>query len=330
MNKPVKVFITVDVEDPYNPNEMYRIWGDMQGERYGVPTIIEILNRYGLKGVFFVDVYEHAIHTKTRMRGLLEYIAAQDHEVQLHTHPGVDTEKFGKGGMARRDPDQQTRILECGMQFIRDTLGTVPVAHRAGGYKADLNTLKALRRVGISVDSSLFYKASGCLIDTKGNRFNSPVIIEDILEVPITTVDVRSPIFSANMKLDIEQDLLVLTRGLEAVRKAGATAIVIFLHSWSFLPVYSTRRSPRKANISKFDALCRYLWSHRTEYSVAGFEQWAADRLVLSEGCTLSSFPRVDLSLAESFRPLRKKLREKVEYRFNAKRINSAKARFDF
>lgn len=328
VGNPTRVLITIDVEDPYYPREMYRIWGGLRGGKFGITAIMDILDDYGFKGIFFVDVYERELHSEERMAAVLRCIDSRGHEVQLHTHPGVDIQRFGLGGMAGRSLKRQVEIIEYGAQIIEKYVGKGPLAHRAGSYKADIWTLEALSTVGIRYDSSLFYKNPGCKIDTGVNRYNDLVRLGGVIEVPVSTVRVVSPLFTVLMKLDIEQDIEVLTKGLAAIHEAGAKTAVVFLHSWSFLQVYSARRKPRPGNITKLRRLCEFIKSRPEDYIVCGFEELHGSSL--PDRYAVEGFPEVKLSQPASLRIICSKALNRLEYVANSRRIVAVKREFGF
>ena len=61
--------------------------------------------------------------------------------------------------------DEQTEIVNFGKQKIKEWIGIDALAHRAGGYGADDNTMQALKFNDIFIDSSFFYKNENCKIN---------------------------------------------------------------------------------------------------------------------------------------------------------------------
>lgn len=324
------VLITVDVEDPFYPKEAYRIWGRIREKAWGIPKIVEILGRHRFTSVFFVDVYEKSLHGEQIMRDVLYYLKSSGQEVGLHTHPGVDVTKYGRGGMAGRTLKEQVEILAEGVAFIAETIGQMPMAHRAGSYKADIITLRALKEVGLKYDLSLFYKSPNCKIDTGNTIYNDIVLLHDIVEIPVTTIQVYLGKIPVLMKLDIEQDFSILTKGLMAMRDAGARVVVLFLHSWSFLPMYSSKRKVRQANAYKFELLCNFLASRPDEFYVSTLGDLAQLELDGTEKCFVTSFPTVRLSTLDSLRVIAQKGLTKTEYKLNQRRITAVKQRYGF
>lgn len=320
------VIISVDVEDPYYPGEMYRIWGQHGRERFGIPLIDKILRDFGLIGAFFVDVYERAIHSDKAIEEVLQYLTRNGHEVNLHTHPGVDVKRYGKGGMSGRSIMQQTDIVGDGIDCFERCTGTKPHAHRAGSYMVDDNTLIALKATGIKCDSSLYHKSPNCRISTAGRIINDLYWFDGLIEVPISMVWVISPLFQSPVKLDIEQDFECLVRGLEAMRSYGASTAVLFLHSWSFLSRYAGNRLVRGSSISKFTKLCQLLSSEPGKYRVRGFAGIERQNAVTQ----MSTFPVVRLGLGRAVTVLGGKMQGRLEELVYKPWVQMTKARYGF
>ena len=67
-------------------------------------------------------------------------------------HYGAD-----KDLMTKLSLDEQTNVLEHGMEMLYKWTGVYPIAHRSGGYSVNKDTLRALKSVGIPIDSSMYY-----------------------------------------------------------------------------------------------------------------------------------------------------------------------------
>ena len=93
---PVNVFITIDTEHSIggaleNPqlqpvgNEKC-IFGKIGGREFGIPLIMDIAESYGLKVVFFVEVFNHIFFGPDETRRVVDYILERGHDVQLQVH----------------------------------------------------------------------------------------------------------------------------------------------------------------------------------------------------------------------------------------------------
>src|SRR5262249_8472866 len=119
---------------------------------------------------------------------------ARGHEVQLHVH----TEWLqwlrksplpGRVGENLKDftLDEQTRLIELGLEQLRACGAKNVCAFRAGNYGANVDTLRALARSAIRYDTSYdaAYLNSDCGLDEAGLLLQ-PTMMHGVCEIPIT------------------------------------------------------------------------------------------------------------------------------------------------
>lgn len=140
----------------------------------GIPLIMDLCEKHGVKATFFVDVFGYRIHGEEKMTDIVRGIVARGHDVQLHTHPAwdfshLDNKSFGRQTysygvhsprklfMRNYGLEQQIAMLREGIEKLAEWTGERPVAHRAGGYGANYDTLAAVGKVGIFIDASMFW-----------------------------------------------------------------------------------------------------------------------------------------------------------------------------
>ena len=58
--------------------------------------------------------------------------------------------------------NEQVEILEHGIDCLKRWGAGKPIAHRAGAYGINIDTIKALKKVGIYIDSSMFFGHENC------------------------------------------------------------------------------------------------------------------------------------------------------------------------
>ena len=197
------LLITIDAEAAhgYTPMESH-MWGriDQGTKEYGVILISELCERFGMKATYFLDVYAHAYYGKDALRTVATTLDQRGHDVQLHTHPAWFQDKrdhralrtmkaqcscfpADKYWMNLNSLEEQVEILQHGKDLLEDWLEKPVIAHRAGAYALDINTIHALRTVGIPVDSSMYHSHPHCKVTWSKNQ----LIEEDgIVEVPVT------------------------------------------------------------------------------------------------------------------------------------------------
>lgn len=250
---------TIDTEGVHGerPFEQF-ILGEVAGssERWGAFRIAEICAANDAPATFFVDVYEESFWGRDRMRDLCRRLRDGGFDVQLHTHPGWrdDPHDFPslrklkrersylsqeEDFMAKLPLERQERVLRDGIAMLEEWTGERPVAHRSGGYSINGDTVEALRRVGIGLDSSMhFGHAHSELVWSR----NAVVERDGLLELPVTLMDYVfrvpgiGPIYRRSMKTDVDSCTLTeLVAYVDAAVRSGVKLMNLFMHSYTLL-----------------------------------------------------------------------------------------------
>ena len=217
------------------------IEGKINDREVGYRFIMDVLDKYDIRGEFFVDVYPYEYIGESKFANLCINIAERGHNVQLHTHPAMAFDRK-RIYMHQYSFEEQVKILELGKHKIKDWIGKYPIVHRAGGYGINENTFRALEKVGIHYDSSYFYKNTNCKFQTSVK--NKLFKVGNIIEIPVTVFEkiVDYKILGIKIlnkerfrKLDIKYGATV-SEIQEAISKSSKNDIIIlFLHSFNFL-----------------------------------------------------------------------------------------------
>lgn len=235
-NRPnkIKIFITIDTEDNYFDVPRL-ITGEGIENTPGVGMIMDILDKYNCKANFFFNAYEHINYKDGVLRDIAISIFKRGHEIDLHTHPN-EKSTFYKRAIYNYPLEHQIEILEYGKKLIYDWVGVNPAAHRGGVYACSDDTLTALCRVGIPIDSSFWFNAPHNVF---ANKFTTNKItrINNTIEVPVTYVDyVKADGMHGASKFDIdwlqENELIEV---IEQAKQNNLKSLTLFLHSFSFL-----------------------------------------------------------------------------------------------
>ena len=230
----LSVLITIDTESYAQGHPDEHIWGRTAGgDQTGIRRIMSLLERFGARGTFYVNVYEAARHGDEALREVVLAIHERGHEVALHSHP---RDGFGVHKLTRADEPRQREILAWGQSFIEQTTGQRLLAHRAGAFAANLNTLQALRELGIRVDSSLSPAWFESHLAREVESNNQPLLLNGVLELPITYyVQARLGSRRFLRMVDIEAcSLRELKRIVDQAVSQQVTAINLLMHSHSF------------------------------------------------------------------------------------------------
>ncbi|WP_084318736.1 polysaccharide deacetylase family protein [Deferrisoma camini] len=252
------VLFTIDVETRGSGrgvgNPLIDILGRVPGEdeRFGLEKMMDILDRHGVKGTFFVNPYETPVYGEEVLSQACRTIVRRGHDLELHTHPKP---AFGFWSMREVDRTTQTKVLKWGLEKIQGWVGDWrPVAHRAGAYAGNLDTLLACAAVGIPMDFSYNYSVPFWRPAQKRvGTFNRPVVVNGILEVPVTSyVQFSLGPWEKLGFVDLESSTLSEIRYvLRSLLEAGVGTAVVMMHSFSFV----RNGVPDREVIGKFDQL---------------------------------------------------------------------------
>ncbi|MFV3011516.1 polysaccharide deacetylase family protein [Clostridium botulinum] len=228
MNKKLYVLITIDAENPQTPLYENKLKSNFFLNQYSNKTIMDICDEYDAKCTFFLNVYEVGKWGKEKMRTICKNIYDREFDIQLHTHP-CWLYDFNRINMYEYSFEEQKNIIKEGMNLLKEFTGEIPLAHRAGAYGINENTLKALKINGIRYDFSMFYKHNNCKTNFSINK-----IIErnNIVEVPVTVLKNNNSI----LKLDIDWlSDSELQKAIYIAKESNLKVVTLFMHSYSYI-----------------------------------------------------------------------------------------------
>ncbi|MXO89316.1 polysaccharide deacetylase family protein [Pontixanthobacter aquaemixtae] len=227
----------------------------------GVQYQMDVFDRHGLKGVFFVDPMPALIWGVEAITDIVEPIVTRGHDVQLHVHTEW-LELAGKANplgdhtgnnIADFTHDQQVQILE----YARDTLiaagARTPVAFRSGNYGSNDDTVRALSAVGLDYETSHTpgIDDGHCEISLSNDDL-LPVEHEGAIVVPIGCVDS----FGGSLR-HAQITALSAWELLAAIRHACAQQIPSFtIVSHSFELLSRDRQKINRIVKNRFDGFC--------------------------------------------------------------------------
>jgi len=165
----------------------------------GVGYQMDVFERNGLKGVFFVDPMPALVMGESIIRDIVEPIVERGHDVQLHMHTewlafAKDSPVEGRVGSNIKDfsLEDQVALIGYAAGALVNAGASQPVAFRAGNYGASDNTLHALALHGIKYDTSFCpgIAQSHCSISLSKN-ITEAVEHCGVVEVPIGAIKAR-------------------------------------------------------------------------------------------------------------------------------------------
>jgi len=255
------------------------ILGRTDRGEYGVRYQADLLNRHGLRATFFVEPLHSAAVGEKWLSETIGMICTAGHDVQMHAHTEwlsdvTDPElPHGYRQFIRQySADDQARVLAWARRRLEKCGAGAIAAFRAGSFGADLNTLRALHRIGVRIDTSVnrCYAGDACMIETH----NQPAMIDGVVEFPMAVFR------DYPRHLRPVQIVACSTREMEtALWQAwdrGWHAFVILWHSSELLqPGFDEGRRSRPSTVAirRFEWLCRFLNVHRDAFDVLLFSE---------------------------------------------------------
>lgn len=264
------LLITVDTElsalwqqrgASLDENVRRSIHAEAGGRACGIGWQMDVLDRHGLKGVFFIDPLPALVHGADFLRPIVGEVVGRGHEAQLHIH----TEWLGwakaspvKGRQARNIGDfslaDQVTLLGLAKSLLEQA-GAPPItAFRAGNFGANDDTLRALAAVGIDWDSSVnpAYLRGDCRISAEHGQIGAKRI-HGVAELPVSGIIDRPGGFRPAQICAMSA--AEMRAGLRHAVCNGHDAFVVVTHSFEMLS--RDRARPNGAVIRRFEQLCR-------------------------------------------------------------------------
>lgn len=247
-----RLYLTIDTE--YEPGFAVRaglaaraanfdrsIRGRTPAGDVGIFHQMEVLDRHGLKAVFFVDPMPALVWGSDAIAEVVGPILERGHDVQLHLHTewlalaGEANPLGGRTGQHLKHFTLDEQALLIG--WARDALVAAgapsPVAFRAGNYGANDDTLRALARLGMAFDSSHppGIAGSDCAIGL-GPDDRRPVTRLGVTEVPIGCISQRQGLRHAQLTALSARELIA---ALGHARDNAIEDFTLVSHSFELL-----------------------------------------------------------------------------------------------
>ncbi|WP_298618982.1 hypothetical protein [uncultured Zoogloea sp.] len=284
MPDPVKVYLTFDIEvwcggwkdlDAKFPASFERyVYGRSSAGDYALPKTLEILDRNGLKGVFFVEPLFAARFGVEHLATIVDLIRAGGHDVQLHLHPEWSDElrplpfpgaNRKRQHLAYYTLEEQTILIRKGLDLMAQ-VDCHPIAFRAGSFAASADTFRALEACGLGLDFSLNEVSADSAPDLRGQAdFLQPSRIGAVKSVPMTIFrDGTGRLRPAQLG---SCSVAELEGALESTRALGIGHFVLLSHNFEMLK--QGRSSPDGIVVRRFEKLCKLLAARRDEFTVS-------------------------------------------------------------
>jgi hypothetical protein len=300
------VIITVDTEAQpcrQSADHVNRlIYGRSEHGEFGIRHMMDIADKYSKKITFFVDIVADLVYP-SEVQNVCEDIHSRGHDVQLHAHPEFANDGFWKdlgvakqGAMNRWNYDHSKKVLGWMMERCGGWDIPTPIAIRGGGYRYNSNTLLAAGELGITLDFNYNHLHRKVPLNepTQPQPFNYgplPVFRWDngITEVPVGSIRISDdPAYHSSRKRFDEYFLRDFSENLnEHIKRffdesRGTGALVLLMHSWSFLGLNDKSGYYEFDGVEKRDAFENFLRELPDEFQVVSAAEFS-DLVLKSE-----------------------------------------------
>lgn len=275
----VALYITIDTEYEYGftarhgagsraDNFHRAIKGTTADGDAGIFYQMDVFERHGLKGVFFVDPMPALLWGRGAIADIVEPIVERGHDVQLHLHTewldllGRANPLGDRTGTNIKDftRDEQRVLLEVAIDLLMQAGAPRPIAFRAGNYGANDDTLRALASLGLTHDSSHppGLMQGDCEI-RMGEEHRRPLRRHGVIEVPIGCIgDAFGGLRHAQLTALSYREIVA---ALRHARQNELACFTMVSHSFELLCRQRTRIN--KIVQRRFERVCEHIAAMR-------------------------------------------------------------------
>lgn len=237
------------------------ILGRCRDGDFGIHFQMDMLERHGLTGVFFIDPMPALVYGPEVIDAIVQPVVARGHEVQVHIHTEwLAFARFNPVGRltGRNIGDfplaAQKKLIGLARDILTGAGAPRPTAFRAGNFGANDDTLRALAALGFRFDSSFngAYRGHGCEITLDPANLGMR-IHHGVVEVPVSGLMDRASRFRPAQLCAMSEE--EMRDALDHSAASGAIQFSAFSHSFELLS--RDRAVPNGLAIARMEALCR-------------------------------------------------------------------------
>jgi hypothetical protein len=285
----MNVFLTFDIEvwcdgwdhlDTAFPGSFERyVYGRSRHGDYALPETLGILNRHGLKGIFFVEPLFATRFGTEHLRTIVGLIREAGHEVQLHMHPewvNEAREPLIENCAKKRQHlhyytlEEQTALIGHGKRLL-EAAGSGPISgFRSGSFAVNDDTFEALRRNGIYLDTSLnrCHDVSAPEL-LRQHPDKTAFVVQGVTTYPVT---VMKDGFGKDRPAQVGAcSFSEMRDALLSAHRQGTRSFVVVSHNFEMLRPDTSM--PDWIVVKRFERLCDFLSRHAGKFNVRGFDE---------------------------------------------------------
>lgn len=283
----MNVFLTFDVEvwcngwtalDERFPAAFERyIFGHSPVGDFALPKTLEILNCYGLKGVFFVEPLFSARFGAEYLHTVCQLIQDAGQEIQLHLHPEWTDEirpaifpdkPYKRQHLIHYDRVEQAHLIQWGHTLLEAAAGQSVTAFRAGSFAANSDTLAAVAEAGLDIDSSLNISCPLSGVDLRDSI--DLTVSQHYQGLQLIPLSVFRDGFGKLRHAQVGAcSVAELQQAIQDAQYKGHSAFTVLSHNFEMLQGGCTKPDPWV--VKRFERLCGFLAAHRDDFPTRGF-----------------------------------------------------------
>lgn len=283
----MKIYLTFDIEiwcdgwsdlDVRFASSFERyVYGRSPKGEFALPKTLEILDRHGLKGVFFVEPLFAARFGVEHLATIVSMIRAGGHDIELHLHPEWANEirplPFAGATTKRQHMsyytiDEQWALMVLGMDLLAQVGCPTVKAFRAGSFACNHDTYRALNRAGIGIDSSLHAELPDSGPDLRAKLdFLQVQEFENVKVLPLTMFrDGTGKLRPAQVGACSFEEL---RDAMESAADNNTAHFVLLSHNFEMLKQKSS--APDVLVVARFEKLCAFIAGQRGRIEASTF-----------------------------------------------------------
>lgn len=255
-----KIFLTVDTESHDKDRENQYIWGKCKKGEYGIKRILEYGKEYAIPINFFVDFAEADVYGKDYISKIVNIIKFYDQPIFLHIHPNFISNNMEKTYLWQYSKDEQSKILDRGINLYEEIMEKKPIAFRAGRYGINKDTLDLLSEKLPKVIDFSYLGNAGKMCHADEGLLHTKTHYVEYKGIGIfpTTQFIALDILGIQKKIGVDASEMSLLEFKEFLEKADGADFVLTMHSWNFINKYFWNHSyvgGNRAAIRSFKAI---------------------------------------------------------------------------